>query len=86
MGIINWLLETAYRALPETGVEAKSRFVADKVMPLARKFGLKKTRAACALCTDTHFLIRSTGVDRVLALELLIIKLAYRPRRARRPR
>ncbi len=83
IGIINWLLESAYRAAPESGVELKSRFVQRKVMPLVQKFGVMKLRAACALCTDTHFMTRTTGVDRMLALELLVIKLAYRPARRR---
>ncbi len=83
MGLINWLLESAYRASPETQAPLKSAFVAKKVMPLARKLGVKKLVAALALCTDTHFMIRSTGVDKKLALELLVIKLSAR--RGQRP-
>ncbi len=76
MGLINWLLETAYQASPETKLSVKSRFVENKVLPLAKKLGLAKLKAAFALCTDTHFLMRSTGVDKDLALEMLVIKLA----------
>jgi len=80
IGIIHWLLETAYRAAPQSRLEVKSQFVANKVGPLAKRLGFEKTKAACILCTDTQFLMRCTGVDRTLALELLVIKLAYRPR------
>jgi len=84
MGLINWLLDSAYRAMPETGAGLKSSFVAGKVMPLARKLGLAKLKRAFALCTETHLMIRSTGVDQMLALELLVIKLsAPRPQPAR---
>ncbi len=84
MGLINWLLETVYRACPETRAENKSRFMTEKVMPLVRKWGLKKVMAACTLCTDTHFMIRSTGVDKRLALELLVVKLSVGRKRAAR--
>lgn len=84
MGIINWLLDSAYRAMPETEPTIKSNFVAKKVMPLAKKLGLAKLKRAFALCTETHLMLRSTGVDQMLALELLVIKLsAPRQRRAR---
>ena len=76
IGIINWLLESAYKAAPDTAPKMQSAFVAKKVMPLVDKWGLAKLKAALALCTDTHFSIRSTGVDTKLALELLVIKLA----------
>ncbi len=82
LGLINWLLETAYRACPDTTPKLQSRFVKDKVTPLVLKFGLSKIKDACALCTDTQFLTRTTGVDRRLALELLVIKLAFRRKRA----
>ncbi len=76
MGIINWLLESAYKASPETKAQLQSNFVARKVLPLAQKFGLPRLKRAFALCTETHFMIRSTGVDKLLALELLIVKLS----------
>ncbi len=81
LGIINWLLESAY-AVASFGPSPPgvSPFVAKKVTPLARKLGTKKLRDAFPLCTDTHFMIRSTGVDANLALELLVVKLAT-PRR-----
>jgi DNA polymerase-3 subunit delta len=76
MGLINWLLESAYQASPASGKPLKSSFVAKKVTPLLDKLGLEKLKSAFALCTNTHFMIRSTGVDKDLALELLVIKLA----------
>lgn len=87
MGIINWLLESAYRASPETSITLHSQFVAKKVLPLAQKLGIEKLKRAFPLCTKTHFMIRSTGVDKMLALELLVIKLsAPAPRRVARTR
>jgi DNA polymerase III subunit delta len=80
MGLINWLLDSAYRAMPETDAPLKSSFVGKKVMPLARKLGLAKLKRAFALCTETHLAIRSTGTNQMLALELLVIKLSA-PRR-----
>ena len=76
MGIINWLLESAYRAHPDTRPSVSKRFVADKVTPLARKFTVEKLVAALALCTRTHFSLRTTGADQRLLLEMLVIKLA----------
>jgi DNA polymerase-3 subunit delta len=81
MGTINWLLESAYRSTPASKQGLKSQFLANKVQPLVQKLGLDKLKAALALCTDTHFMLRSTGVDRDLALELLVIKLAGSRRR-----
>ena len=83
MGVINWMIESAYRAAPETGVSVKSEFVRKKMMPLVNKLGVKKLRDACVLCTDTHFMLRSTGTDPLLALELLVIKLSSRTKRRR---
>jgi DNA polymerase-3 subunit delta len=84
LGLINWLLDSAYRALPETDAKLASSFVGQKVMPLARKLGLEKLKRAFALCTETHLMIRSTGTDEMLALELLVIKLSV-PRGRRAP-
>ncbi len=76
IGTINWLLESAYKAMPETQANLEKRFVADKVVPLGKKFGLKKLIAALALCTKTHFAMRTTGADAQLMLEMLVIKLS----------
>lgn len=76
LGSINWLLKTAYAVARDENAPGISPYVAQKVMPLARKIGLKKMKDAFALATSTHFLIRSTGVDSALALELLVTKLA----------
>ncbi len=82
IGTINWLLKSAYAVAIAEGEPTISRFVAEKVRPLAQKLGVEKIRAAFALCTDTQFMMRSTGVDGALALELLVIKLAApQPRR-----
>ncbi len=82
MGTINWLLKSAYAcAVPESG-EKLSGFVADKVRPLATKLGRNKLRDAFALCTDTQFMMRSTGVNATLAMELLVVKLAAPRKRA----
>ena len=84
MAVINWMLESAYRAAPDTRVSSKSSFVAKKMQPLVQKLGVAKLRQACALCTDTHFMIRTTGVDKMLALEMLVIKLSAPRRRTAR--
>jgi len=76
IGTINWLLENAYHAAPETPFEVKSKYVARKVAPLLKKLELPKLRAALALVTKTHFLTRTTGTDRELLLEVLVTKLA----------
>lgn len=80
MGTINWLLKTAY-AVARPGSAPVQPFVARKMEPLARKLGLGKLRAAFRLCMETEVQLRSTGVDRGLALELLVIKLALDPKR-----
>lgn len=83
IGTINWLLRSAYTtARPKAGPETISSFVANKVRPLANKLGLAKLVKAFSLCTDTQFMMRTTGVDRTLALELLVVKLAMPIRRA----
>jgi len=76
IGTINWLLENAYRAHPDTPMKVGKPFVEHKVTPLARKFTTKRLIDALALCTKTHFSLRTTGTDTRLQLELLIIKLA----------
>ncbi len=82
LGSINWLLKTAYFAAAPSANRLKP-FLANKVKPLAAKLGKEKFRDAFSLCMDTEILLRSTGVDRTLALELLVVKLAA-PRRAAR--
>ncbi|MFA7692807.1 MAG: DNA polymerase III subunit delta [Candidatus Hydrogenedentes bacterium] len=77
LGIVNWLLESAYRAHPHTHLKLDSPFVARKVQPLTQKFSPKRLAAAMALCTKTHFALRNTNADMSLLLELLIIKLAH---------
>ena len=76
IGTINWLLKSAYAVAIAEGEPNISRFVAQKVGPLTQKLGIVKLRRAFALCTDTQFMMRNTGVDSELALELLVVKLA----------
>ena len=82
IGTINWLLKSAY-AVAQAGSSPPSisAYVAKNVRPLADKLGMQKLRDAFVLCTDTQFMMRSTGVDRFLALELLVVKLAAPVRR-----
>lgn len=83
VGTINWLLKTAYQVASPESAGAVSRFVAQKVKPLAQKLGRRKLEDAFALCTDTQFMMRETGVDADLAMDLLVIKLAGGRRGAR---
>lgn len=76
IGTINWLLKSAYAVAIAEGELSISRFVAQKVGPLAQKLGVRKLIAAFALCTDTQFMMRNTGADSELGLDLLVIKLA----------
>ena len=76
IGTINWLLKSAYAVGIAEGEPNISRFVAQKVGPLTQKLGVVRLRRAFALCTDTQFMMRNTGVDSELALELLVVKLA----------
>lgn len=77
MGSLNWLLKSAHAVASQTpGLARMSSYVARKVGPLARKLGPEKVRDAFNLCMDAEILLRSTHVDRALALELLVIKLA----------
>ncbi len=83
MGSINWLLKSAHTVASGSGGYV-NQFVARKVKPLADKIGPAKMPAAFALCINTEIMLRSTGVDRALALELLVIKLAVAGARRRR--
>ncbi|NUM53149.1 MAG: DNA polymerase III subunit delta [Candidatus Hydrogenedentes bacterium] len=83
LSTITWLIKTAYFAATANASRVKP-FLANKVRPLAEKLGKEKFRDAFALCMNTEVMLRSTGVDRTLALELLVIKLAA-PRRPARP-
>ena len=77
VGAINWIMKSAYQvAAVKKGARAVSPFIQRKVAPIAAKLGAKKLRDALMLVTDTHFMMRSTGVDANLALELLVVKLA----------
>jgi len=75
IGAINWILKSAYQAAAP-GAPSVSPFVRRKVEGLVNKLGIKKLRDALILVNDTHFMMRSTGVDENLALELLVVKLA----------
>ena len=85
LGTINWLMKTAYTLTRTDGAASQvSAFVAQKIKPLADKIGARKMKDAFSLCTDTHFMIRSTGVDSALALELLVIRLSAPSKRSQR--
>lgn len=77
LGILNWLLESTYRAHPATPLKLDSIYLSKKVGPLTKKFSPARLAAALAMCTKTHFALRTTGADTKLQLELLVIKLAY---------
>jgi len=77
LGTLNWLLESTYRAHPETPLNLGKPFVERKVAPLTKKFSAKRIAAALGMCTKTNFALRTTGTDAHLLLEMLIIKLAY---------
>lgn len=85
LGTITWLIKTAYFAATQNTARVKP-FLASKVRPLVDKLGVDKLRDAFGLCMNAEIMLRSTGVDRALALELLVIKLAAprRPARASR--
>ncbi|HEO71248.1 MAG TPA: DNA polymerase III subunit delta [Candidatus Hydrogenedentes bacterium] len=85
MGTINWLLRSAYVVATAVSRPPLDPYLVGKVAPLARKLGVVKLRDAFRLCTDTHFMIRSTGVDSTLALELLVVKLATPRQRSATP-
>lgn len=85
MGSINWLLKSAYVVAGDAPAKAQVKeYTARRVRPLAAKLGTEKLRDAFALCMDTELLLRTTGVDRALALEMLVVKLAA-PRNHKRP-
>lgn len=77
LGTLNWLLESTYRAHPQTPMKLGKPFVERKVAPLTKKFAPKRIAAALGMCTKTNFALRTTGTDAHLLLEMLIIKLAY---------
>lgn len=85
LGTITWLIKTAYFAATQNTERVKP-FLANKVRPLVDKLGVDKLRDAFGLCMNAEIMLRSTGVDRALALELLVIKLAAPRRPARAPR
>jgi len=82
IGTINWLLRMAYSVVAPDSGRAVSPYQAKQVAPLAKKLGVKKLRAAFALCTDAQFAMRNTGSNPVLIIEMLVVKLAYPRRRA----
>ncbi|MBN2309066.1 MAG: DNA polymerase III subunit delta [Candidatus Hydrogenedentes bacterium] len=86
LGSINWLLKTAYTLTgPPEDARGVNPYVAGKVRPLAKKLGREKVRDAFSLCMEAELRLRSTGVNRALALELLVVKLAAPRGRRTRP-
>ncbi|GMW00488.1 MAG: hypothetical protein AMXMBFR84_16250 [Candidatus Hydrogenedentota bacterium] len=74
MGTINWLLKSAWAS--GFGQGNVSPYVAKKTKPLADKLGRAKLIQAFSLLMEAEIMLRSTGVNRALALEMLVIKLA----------
>lgn len=77
LGTIQWLLESAYRAHPQTRPKLDKVFVQKKVQPMAQAFGPDLLRRAMAQCTKVQFELRQAGTDPALMLELLVIQLAW---------
>lgn len=90
LGTIQWLLESAYRAHPQTRPTLDKQFVLKKVQPMAMAFGPELLRRAMARCTRVQFELRQSGSDPELMLELLVIQLSWtasvRARAGNRPR
>lgn len=85
LGSINWMLKTAYAVASKTG--SIPPWQAKRVGSLARRFGTDTLRRAFVECLKVDVQFRSTGVDRTLALELLVVKFATaRQQRTARPR
>lgn len=82
LGTITWLIKTAYLVATSNTANVKP-FLIRKCKPLADKFGREKFPNAFAQCMNTEILLRSTGVDGNLAVELLVIKLSAPRQRAR---
>lgn len=82
MGSVHWVIRSAYQvASGET--DKMSPFIAKKFKALADKWGVKKCGTALGLLMDAEMMLRSTGVDRALALELLVIRLSASGRRSK---
>ena len=77
LGSINWLLKTAYDvAVTPPDHPRMKGFAQRKCVPLVKKFGPSKLGDAFTLITETDFMLRSTGTDKLLMIELLVVKLA----------
>jgi len=77
LGSINWLLKTAYDvAVTPPNHPRMKGYAQRKCVPLAKKFGAAKIGDAFALITETDFMLRSTGTEKLLMIELLVVKLA----------
>lgn len=83
ISVLHWLLENAYKTTELSEEKPRSTFVANKVAPLAKRFGLKKLVTAMNLCNETTYAMRQTGTDERTALELLVLKLSYTPEKSR---
>jgi DNA polymerase-3 subunit delta len=81
LGTVTWMLKTAYFA-SGAARDRVSSFQMQRFKPLADRIGRQRFKNAFALCMKTEVLFRSTGVDRGLALELLVLKLARMGRNA----
>jgi len=75
LGSITWMLKSAY-FVATNNAGRMAPFIANKHRPLAENLGREKFRDAFALCLKTDVMFRTTGVDRALVLEMLVLKLA----------
>lgn len=85
LGTLNWLLKTAYLiAATPSGRPRVAPFLQKKTQPMADRLGIDGIKKAFSYMMETEILLRSTGVDRGLAMELFIVRLAW-PKPARNP-
>jgi DNA polymerase III delta subunit len=89
LGILQWLLETAYKVA--THCMPVTPFLARKVKPLVDRFASGTTdpvvrlRAAMTAVTDAHFALRESGAaDERMVLEILVLRFVLAGKRVRR--
>jgi DNA polymerase-3 subunit delta len=77
LGTVNWLIKSTWNlANASPGDPITKLFQSKKFMPLVEKFGKERLRRAFGLIVEADLMMRSTGVDRNLVLELLVVRLA----------
>lgn len=81
LATVTWMLKTAYFA-SGAAPDRVSSYQMQRFKPLADRIGRRRFKIAFDYCMKTEVLFRSTGVDRGLALELLVLRLARAGRNA----